>query len=180
MKKNVKAVLAVALSLCTVGVLLGAAQGSQTDPLVTLSYLTDVTTPKLLKDVDAKLASTEQGYVDKLNAAVAQFEKDMDAKLAGSSGSGDAVEPASVFAVVTVKKDQKLTLNAGGELLLRSGSATCVAAAAPGLIDSTDGSTLVSGGTVQPNHLYLSTADGRGILATAEVTVMVRGDYQIA
>lgn len=180
MKKPIKTLLTLALSLCALGALLGAAQGSQTDPLVTLSYLTDVATPKIMQDVDAKLTATEGAYVDKLNAALAQYEKDMDAKLAGVSGSGGGLDPAAVFTVVTVKKDQKLTLAAGGELLLRSGSATCLAASAPGLMDVTDGSTLVNGGTVQPNHLYLSTADDRGILATADVTVMVRGTYGIA
>ena len=50
----------------------------------------------------------------------------------------------------------------------------------PGLVDSTDGSTLASGGALQPNHLYLITADGRGLKATADATVMVRGSYTIS
>ena len=53
-------------------------------------------------------------------------------------------------------------------------------ASPPRLADSTDGSTLASGGALQPNHLYLITADGRGLKATADATVMVRGSYTIS
>ena len=149
--------------------LLGAAAGTQTDPLVTLSYLNDVNTPAILKEVDARLDTREQALVDKLNASIAQYEKDMEEQLA-----------AAVFAVVTVKAGQKLLGGVGCEFLLRSGSAVCVAASAPGLIDSTDGATLASGGAIQPNHLYLSTAEGRGLQAGSDATVLVRGSYQIS
>ena len=82
--------------------------------------------------------------------------------------------------MVTVKAGQKLLGGVGCEFLLRSGSAVCVAASAPGLIDSTDGATLASGGAIQPNHLYLSTAEGRGLQAGSDATVLVRGSYQIS
>ena len=178
MKTKTKRILTAACVFALLGVLLGATQGTQTDPLVTMSYLSDVAGPAILKDVDAKLAAREQSYVDKLDALVRQYEQEMDDKLAGATGTGDFSSAA--FTVVTVKSGQTLTGSTGCEFLLRSGTATCVAASAPGLIDSTDGSTLASGGAVQPNHLYLSTADGRGLKATADATVLVRGTYSIA
>ena len=154
--------------------LLGAAAGTQTDPLVTLSYLNDVNTPAILKEVDARLDTREQALVDKLNASIAQYEKDMEEQLAAAGGG--TASSSAVFAVVTVK----LLGGVGCEFLLRSGSAVCVAASAPGLIDSTDGATLASGGAIQPNHLYLSTAEGRGLQAGSDATVLVRGSYQIS
>ena len=108
----------------------------------------------------------------------APYEKDMEEQLA-AAGGGPASSSA-VFAVVTVKAGPKLLGGVGCEFLLRSGSAVCVAASAPGLIDSTDGATLASGGARQPNHLYLSTAEGRGLQAGSDATVLVRGSYQIS
>lgn len=178
MKTWTKRVLCAAAAAGTVGLLLGAAQGSETDPLVTMSYITQIATPQIMKDLDAKLDAREQSYLDKLDTAIAQFEKDMDAKLSEVSGGGGELT-TSVFAVVQVKAGQTLAGLTGTEFLLRTGSAACVAASAPGLIDSTDGTSLSSGEAVQPNHLYLSTADGRGMKAGADATVMVRGSYSI-
>lgn len=175
MKTRRKTLLTTALSVGVLTLLLGAAAGSQTDPLVTMSYLTDVNTPAILKQVDAKLDSREQALVDKLDGVADTYAQEVES-LVGSSGGASS----SVFSVVTVKAGQQLLGSTGCELLLRSGSATCVAASAPGLVDSTEGATLASGGAVQPNHLYLITADGRGLKATADATVMVRGSYTIS
>lgn len=176
MKTRRKTLLTTALSVGVLTLLLGAAAGSQTDPLVTMSYLTDVNTPAILKQVDAKLDSREQALVDKLDGVADTYAQEVESLMGSSNGGASS----SVFSVVTVKAGQQLLGSTGCELLLRSGSATCVAASAPGLVDSTDGSTLAAGGAVQPNHLYLITADGRGLKATADATVMVRGSYTIS
>lgn len=178
MKKRTRTVAALAAAVAAAGVLLGASQGSQTDPLVTMSYINEVAKPAILKDVDARLDAREQALADKLGGLITQYEKDMEAKLSGATG-GEALT-TSAFTVVTLKSGQKLLGGVGCEFLLRSGSATCVSASAPGLVDSTEGSTLPVGGAVQPNHLYMSTAEGRGLQATADATVMVRGTYQIS
>ena len=41
------------------GVALAAAQGTQSDPLVTLSYLNDKATPSILSQVDIKISQRE-------------------------------------------------------------------------------------------------------------------------
>lgn len=170
MRQKRTVIACAAAVLLAGGVLLGAAQGTQGDPLVTLSYLNSVTTPKILQEVDAKLASREKALQDRLDAAIAK------AVGAGSVGQGGT---SSTFSVVTVETGKSLTGGVGSEFLLRGGSAVCVAASAPGLIDSTDGSTLAAGGALAMNHLYLSTAEGRGLKATAQCTVLVRGSYVI-
>ena len=180
MKTRRKAPLAVILTVGALALLLGAAAGSQTDPLVTMSYLNNVNTPAILQQVDAALDSREQALVDKLDEVADTYSREVEALIGtsgGSSGSGDA---AVVFSAVEVKAGQQLLGSIGCELLLRSGSATCVASSSPGLVDSTDGTTLASGGAVQPNHLYLITADGRGLQAVTDVTVMVRGSYSLS
>lgn len=181
MKMRRKTLLTAILSVGVLTLLLGAAAGSQTDPLVTMSYLNDINTPAILKQVDAKLDSREQALVDKLNGVADAYSQEVEALISVSGGTSTGAEGASaVFSVVTVKAGQQLLGTTGCELLLRSGSATCVASSAPGLVDSTEGSTLDAGGSVQPNHLYLVTADGRGLKASADATVLVRGSYTIS
>lgn len=178
MKKSAKRTLTAALAAVALALLLGAAAGGQTDPLVTKSYLDEVTTPGILAQVDAELDSREEALADKLSDEAEGYRQDLEALLSGAGGvvSGGG---SSVFAVVTVPAGQRLLGSTGCEFLLRSGSASCVAESAPGLIDATEGGTLGSGEAVQPNHLYLITADGRGLSASSEVTVLVRGSYTI-
>ena len=65
--------------------------------------------------------------------------------------------------------------------MLRVGTATCVASGAPGLVDSTGGTTLANGNALVTNHLYLVTVATRGVTATADtVKLLVRGSYTIA
>ena len=83
--------------------------------------------------------------------------------------------------LVTLSSGQTLTGDIGCEVMLRVGTATCVAPSAPGLIDESAGSTLSNGGSLVQNHLYMMTVEGRGVKATAATTkLLVRGSYTIA
>ena len=177
-KSRTRRILAAVLAVGAVAVFLGASQGTQTDPLVTMSYINEVTAPQILSDVDDRLDQREQALVDRLDASIARYERDMEQKLSGSAGTGTA-GTSSAFTVVNVAAGRQLTGATGFEFLLRSGSATAVAASAPGLIDTTGGGTLASGGAVEPNHLYLTTAEGRGLKAVTDLTVLVRGSYTL-
>ena len=169
-------------SACLVMVAMGglalasSTSGTASDPLVSLSYLTDIFTPSVLEEVEgavsedqaaleAQLATVAQAYVDQIEAVAATQD---------SSASGN-----ESYQVVTVTAGQSLILSEGGEVLLRSGTGTCVSSSNPGLVDMTDGTTLASGGTLVANHLYLSTIDGRGVYASTALTLLVRGDYTI-
>lgn len=154
----VGAAVACALTLAV----LAASQGSQSDPLVTLSYLTDKFTPSILSQVDTKLNEREAALEDKLEQAAGT----------GSGGS-------STYQIVTLTQGQKLAAGASCEILLRSGTAVCVSDSAPGLVDMTSGGTLANGGALVANHLYLATIEGRGVSASTAVTLMVRGNYTI-
>lgn len=163
---------------CLGGVALAAGQqGTQNDPLVTLSYLTDQATPAILAQVAAKITQREQELADKLGAVVDGYVKQVEDKLAtgGITGGGQSAS----YQVVTLSQGQKLICKAGGEVLLRSGTASCVTESSPGLVDMTDGTTLGAGGALAANHLYLATVDGRGVSASGAVTLLVRGGYSI-
>ena len=168
MKKNRWALRAVVLllvsSLLMVTVSVAAEAGSGNDPLVTLSYLKETFMEDVLKKVD-----------DKIDVRNSQIARQLEGEITGGSGV------ASTFTVVTLTQGQTLTGDIGCEVMLRVGSAVCVAPSAPGLIDESTAGTLNNGGALAQNHLYMMTIEGRGVKATAATTkLLVRGAYSIA
>ena len=164
MKKNrwmMRLVTLLVISGTLMTAALAAEVGSSGDPLVTLSYLNDIFMEEVLDHVDDK--------IDERNRDIAK-------ELGSQSGSASA----DTFTVVTLMNGQTLTGDIGCEVLLRVGTAICVAPSAPGLIDETTAGTLAGGGALVQNHLYMMTIEGRGVLATADTTkLLVRGGYTI-
>jgi len=137
--------------------------GSEKDPLVTLSYLNETYLNQIMAQVDAKIAQR-------------------NTVLSGQVGGGVAVPVGggSVFTVVTLSQGQTLYGTIGCEIMLRVGTAECVADSSPGLVDGTSGGTLNGGKALEQNHLYMATIENRGVRATADtVKVLVRGGYTI-
>ena len=168
MKRKMKLLCAALCVVLVVGVAYAATgAGSANDPLVTLSYLTNIFAPK----VDTEMQNKVTQKADELTK---QFEQKIQEVPVSSGGE------SSAFAVVTLKKGQVLTGDVGCEVMLRVGSATCVSSGSTGLIDVTDGSTLADGKELVKNHLYMVTISTRGVKATADtVKVLVRGPYNI-
>ena len=168
MKKNRWFLRAVVLLLIS-GMLMmtasvAAEAGSSDDPLVTLSYLKETFMDDILKKVD-----------DKISARNGQIARQLEGEITGGSGA------VSAFTVVSLSQGQVLTGDIGTEVMLRVGSAACVAPSAPGLIDESSAATLNNGGALVQNHLYMMTIEGRGVKATAATTkLLVRGAYSIA
>lgn len=154
--------------------------GSEGDPLVTLSYLNDTFMSQMLSKVDEKLSARDRELSDKLDAQVKQDTQALAEKYGtGNAGSGES-GTAETFTVVTLSSGQTLYGEIGCEVMLRVGTASCVAASAPGLIDETDASTLNGGAALVKNHLYMMTISDRGVRATAETSkLLVRGAYSI-
>ena len=169
---------AALVALClTAGAALAAGEGTQSDPLITLSYLTKTVVPAILEQVDGKAAAYQQELVDKLDQSIQAYSVKMEEVV----GAHSAEQTAATYTVVTLKKDQRLNMDIGCEVMLRIGTAQCVSTSSPGLIDTTDGKALNDGEGLVTNHLYMATITGRGIKATANtVKVLVRGGYTIA
>lgn len=165
-------------ALClTVGAVLASGAGSESDPLITLSYLNTTATPAILEQVDGRVDAYEQQLADTLNAAIQEYARQMDEALAEQ----EQQEQNASYAVVTLKKDQVLNMDIGCEVMLRIGTAVCVSPSSPGLINTTEGTTLNNEKALVTNHLYMATITGRGVRATANTTkVLVRGGYTIA
>ena len=151
-----------------------AAGGDQSDPLVTLSYLTQVVTPELMEKVDEQVAANEQALTDKINTAIDEYSKQMEQALGQGTGGSAA------YVSVTLSAGQALYPAAGSELLLRSGGAKVSAGTPPVLLDTTGGSSLDIGGALKANHLYVAPLDGVKLTASSATVFLVRGAYTIA
>lgn len=173
-------VLLILAALLNVTFAVAAEVGSSNDPIVTLSYLRDVYTPELLKKVDATLESRNTELKKDFSREVQETKEDLMSEDSGSS-SVVASSSNSAFGLVTLTNGQVLTGDIGCEAMLRVGTASCVSPSNPGLIDETSGGTLSSGGSLQKNHLYMMTIEGRGVKATAAtVKLLVRGTYTVS
>lgn len=150
MKKIISAIIIGAL-MCTL-IYAFAAPGTNDDPLVSLSYITDTVVPEIHKYIDEKIKSV-------------------------SSGSSDE---ASVFTVVDVKKGQTVKAGKGCELILRMGSGTIIGSQSGGISDVTAGYDLADGTIMPANHLLICPLDdGRGIKVSADGKIMIKGAYTL-
>ena len=153
--------------------------GSESDPLVTLSYLNEVFLQEILDDVDEKLIARNELMTTELQEWITLTKRDILIEL-GSSYGDETGGVAVSFTAVTLAPGQILYGAMGCEVMLRSGSAICISEgkSVPGLVDNTDGSSINDGVALVTNHLYLMTAQ-RGVQATTEIVLMVRGEYTI-
>lgn len=185
MRKNHWAARLAALLLACYTLLLVTAAaaggaGSESDPLVTLSYLNETFLPQVLGKVDEQLETRDRELSDKLDEQMkldaAALAKQYGANVSTSDGS----EKVNTFTVVTMSSGETLYGEIGCEVMLRVGTANCISPSSPGLIDETDASILESGKALIKNHLYMMTIDERGVKATAATTkLLVRGGYTI-
>lgn len=167
-KRFLAALLAALLLAC--GVTAYAAVGTEDNPLVTLSYLRETFTNNILAKVEEKITETQ-----------ATYEKTLEEKIASISdkdSSGDAAGNAGAFAVAELRSGQTMTMQTGGEFMLRDGSAACTQWG-NGFLDTTSG-LVYDGGELISNHLYMVTDTSLSIKASSAVTLLVRGNYTVS
>ncbi len=209
-QKVIVALVIVAL-VVTGMVAIAAEYGSREDPLVSLSYITDVLTPETMAKVERtaadKAAQVASGLDGKLSSYTASTESKiagLDSKYASTAVSNSAfvsavaqsvidkmgthTSPVSGAAisgdewkVVKIASGKTVMLSLGSETVLRIGSGKCYCTGSGvGLVNLSNGSTLSNGGVVAANNLYLVTIEGgRGITATSDMTVLIKGGYSI-
>lgn len=174
-KLRFAACLLLAAVVLTAFAALAGGAGTQGDPLVTLSYLSDTFTKQVLDKVDKTLDSRDAAIREEVDRRAAQAEQ----AIKGTPG-GETAGAAPVYGAVTLSAGQVLRGSDGCEVILRSGSAVCAAAAggALGLVDTTTGGALGGGSALEANHLYLMT-EGQSVAASGGATLLVRGSYTI-
>ena len=90
------------------------------------------------------------------------------------------VDSKTAYTPINLIAGQTMIGGEGCEIILRSGLATAIGNATNGVSDITAGKDLMTGAEVKANHLLLvPRSDGRGITATTDIWVMVRGEYVI-
>ncbi len=90
------------------------------------------------------------------------------------------VLPAARFQVVSVPAGRTAVFAAGTEAVLRMGDCVVVGTDKGGLADVTMGYDLPGGTAVQGNHhLICPLDDGRGLRASSDCLVMIKGSYTI-
>lgn len=181
-KKTMKLAAVLALVLVVTGVSAYATAGGKNDPLVSLSYLNETFLDTVTEKVQEIIKSRDTELKEALSKEIVAAEREIAAEYgSGSEGSNTPGEyETTTFVVVTLEKGQTLVGKIGCEIMLRVGSASCVADSSPGLVDTTAGSTLAGGKALSANHLYMATVDGRGVVAASDsVKVLVRGPYTI-
>lgn len=170
MKRNnkVRTFLCVILAvtvLTTFAAIAAGGAGSQADPLVTLSYLSETFTGQIMEKVNDLLAQRNAALNQEISGKLAQLP-------GGAGGNGES------YTVVTLAVGQTLQGEVGCEVLLRSGSAVCTGDGTVGLMDTTSGGSLGSGAALMANHLYLMP-DSRGITTADGATLLARGAYTV-
>jgi len=86
------------------------------------------------------------------------------------------LEEAYGWRVTTLPPGEKLTLDLGGEAVLRSGKAVIIGTKSGGLADLTLGQDLPGNIIVPANHYLISaSSDGRGVKAISTTVLLTRG-----
>lgn len=159
---------------------------SANDPLISLSYIEKVLTPKYEEKIDeltkkyknsTEIITMLQSTLTKAESKISELEK----KLADGGNTGEA-SVSSGYEVVYMKKGAKMLAKTPCEIILRTGSAIVVSITANGLNDITSGDELLNAVSVPLYHCLLVPRgdDGRGIQVTSnDAYVMVRGEYEI-
>lgn len=156
-----------------------AQPGSQGDPLVTLSYLNETFFKQIMDSLGEKIGTRNDTLLSDLEEKINQTERDILTELGGSFGDETGGTAVS-FTCVTLAPGQILYGGVGCEVILRSGSAICVSEgnSTPGLLDTTDASSINHNSALKENHLYIMP-ELRGIFAESEIVVLIRGEYMI-
>ena len=137
------------------GVYAAARYGSQDDPLITLSYLTDVAEQQITDQTETAIQT-----------AVSNAQSQVQDQLRAAAG---------VYQPVNLAAGQTLKCNPGTEILLTGGAAAMTGAGA----DVTTGAALASGASLPLNHLCLAGSDGVTIQTGEQAAFMIRGGYTV-
>lgn len=158
-----------------------ASYGSKSDPLVSLSYITEVLIPQTLTDADAIITSKTNTYNNTVSSKISSFESNFDA-LSGSDSFVSSVaeqvnNTITTSTVFTMTEGQTLVLSSGSEVLFRYGSATVPSGY--GIVNVTTGKTVIDNESIVTNNLYLSAENAQKITVTQDTKVIVYGAYSV-
>lgn len=169
-KKTIAVIAAVLAVVSALGIAVGAAYDSSENPLITLSYLTNVFKTELLEAVDERIEALE-ARIDTSSDDDYMYEEPETTQVVKEH-----------YEVVELHYGDALYAVSACDIMLRAGVATCIAPdPTQGISNYTVGAEIYNGENLTKNHMCLiPRGDGRGVLAQSEsVFFMVKGDYTI-
>ena len=162
--------LVLVAGLGAMAVYAAGSAGTEDDPLVTLSYLTEVFTAKVTELFHTDLDAREEALREDLGERISALE----------AAAGIASPESRDYTVETFLDGETVICQRGTEILLRIGEAEVVASNRPGLVDTSSTGELNDGERLEKNHLYMVTINGNGFRAVGTVKAVIRGDYTVS
>ena len=187
-KSKTSLMIFIVLSCLTVIVASAVAYGqpgSDTDPLVTKSYV-DQQIARLTTQLGGSV-STGTGVVDtgtlaQLQTDVGDLTKFVIDALSDIQTLKSRIEKLETgYVVVELDTGKTLLLSGGSEVILRGGTATALKGVNGDLlVDASAGKELANGVNVPLQHIIIcSRTDGRGLVAKSKCYLLVRGAYTV-
>lgn len=163
LRKHKGALIAITIMALIYTVIAYAAPGDSSDPLVTLSYITNTLMPDIDARVDAKVDQ-------KVNAIMSTKYNE----------NQQESTPGATYTLVSIKANRKVIGGEGTEFILRMGSGTVIATYSGGLADVTAGIDIPNGYAIPANHLLVCPKnDSRGLMITSDALILIKGTYTV-
>lgn len=173
-KKKILMALGLLLVIAVTAGLTGLATstyGSETDPLVTQSYIDQVVIPAITAEINTKIAEKSAQLADEFSAQLDALEQN----------TPSTVPEDQSFVVISLKQGQTVTCAVGTEIMPRIGTVKSHGPDNPRLVDETTGKTVPEAGTtLEKNHMYMVTIKNNGFKAATDAKVLIRGEYTIS
>ena len=179
-KKNLTIIASILAVCAAFGVTVAAAYDSSEDPLITWSYLRDIFKPEILDIIDERF--------EEYDIFLRESEEEKEWESEENIPEDNYTEPSETlpaasnfFEVIELRDGDALYAISPCEIMLRAGSAFCIAPDEKQGIAQYTGEEIYNNMPLTKNIMCLiPRGDGRGILAASEsVFIMVRGDYTI-
>lgn len=159
--------MCILITCAIFNIVLAATPGSESDPLITSSYL-----DKKVQEITAIF----QSKVEQTNNNLSVLDKKVE-ELSKQKGGASS---AAIFEIVNLPAGKKLIGENSTEIILRTGGIKVFSPNSSGLSDVTSGFDIAPGAAVSKNHLLIvPRTDGRGVQAQTTSIIMVKGNYTI-
>ena len=175
MKKRI--ILAAAVLALILTSVAGAAGVTQSDPLISLRYLTETFLPTLLGQAEERLSPLDDAY----QTATDDLEERAEGYLAQAAGSGTGEGRYSArFVPDSYGLDDVFTLPSGAGFLLTDGYARVDHDG--GVVDVTTGGAVASGSPLTAGHRYLVAEDTTAsfTVTSGAATAAAEGSYTLS
>jgi len=176
MKKSILWVITVVLiltALLNIGLAATGTPGSDSDPLITSSYL-DKKIQEITSSIETVVSNFE-AKIEQNNTNLTVLDKKVEEISNISKGSS-----GSVYEIVNLPAGKQIICQSSTEVIVRTGKAKVVSLNSSGLSDVTAGYDASPGSFIETNHLLIvPRTDGRGIIAQEACVLMVKGTYSI-